>query len=291
MPEDGKTNVAPTSVELNFDGKSVNLPVVEGSEGERGIDIGRLRSETGLITIDPGFVNTGSCESRITFIDGEQGILRSAATRSRSSRSSRPSSRSPGCSCSTASCRPRTSWSQLRRDEITDAHHASRGRRSGFISAFMPKDAHPMAGLRRRAMGALSTYYREANTRPERTRTRPGCRWTGCWRSCPRSRRTRTSTRSASRSDVSAQRPRLPRRNFMQLMYSPTPCEEYEIGPGRTREGARPAADPARGPRAELLDQHRPPRRQRRRSSLFASDLGRHHPRSGARSTAAPTRR
>jgi len=52
------------------------LPVVEGTEGERGIDIRELRSRTGLITLDPGYGNTGSCESAITFIDGERGILR-----------------------------------------------------------------------------------------------------------------------------------------------------------------------------------------------------------------------
>jgi citrate synthase len=52
------------------------LPVVEGSEGERAIDIRDLRAKTGHITLDPGYGNTGSCESAITYIDGEQGILR-----------------------------------------------------------------------------------------------------------------------------------------------------------------------------------------------------------------------
>ena len=52
------------------------FPVVQGTEGERGIDIRDLRSRTGHITLDPGYGNTGSCESAITFIDGEQGILR-----------------------------------------------------------------------------------------------------------------------------------------------------------------------------------------------------------------------
>jgi citrate synthase len=61
---------------VEFDGKSVSLPVVEGTEGERAIDIEKLRASTGLITLDPGYGNTGSCESKITFIDGEKGILR-----------------------------------------------------------------------------------------------------------------------------------------------------------------------------------------------------------------------
>src|SRR4051794_37660994 len=61
---------------LTFDGRTIDLPVVEGSEGELGLDFSRLRSETGLITLDPGYGNTGACTSAITFIDGEKGILR-----------------------------------------------------------------------------------------------------------------------------------------------------------------------------------------------------------------------
>lgn len=61
---------------LNYRGKELKLPVITGSEGERGIDISRLRADTGLITLDPGYVNTGSCLSSITFMDGEKGILR-----------------------------------------------------------------------------------------------------------------------------------------------------------------------------------------------------------------------
>ena len=52
------------------------LPVVQGTEGEKAIDIRKLRDRTGLISLDPGYGNTGSCESAITYIDGERGILR-----------------------------------------------------------------------------------------------------------------------------------------------------------------------------------------------------------------------
>ena len=52
------------------------LPIIEGTEGERAIDIAKLRGETGYITYDPGYGNTGSCRSSITFIDGAKGILR-----------------------------------------------------------------------------------------------------------------------------------------------------------------------------------------------------------------------
>ncbi len=56
--------------------REFSYPIYEGTEQERALDIRKLRAETGLITYDPGFVNTGSCESAITFLDGEKGILR-----------------------------------------------------------------------------------------------------------------------------------------------------------------------------------------------------------------------
>jgi citrate synthase len=62
--------------ELNWDGKKAMLPLIEGSAGERAVDISKLRDQTGLITLDSGYGNTGSCKSAITFIDGEKGILR-----------------------------------------------------------------------------------------------------------------------------------------------------------------------------------------------------------------------
>ena len=56
--------------------KSIELPVIEGTENEKAIDITSLRKNTGYITLDPGYGNTGACISDITFIDGEEGILR-----------------------------------------------------------------------------------------------------------------------------------------------------------------------------------------------------------------------
>jgi citrate synthase len=61
---------------LTFEGKSAALPVVRGTEDEVAVDIEKLRAATGMITLDPGYGNTGSCKSAITFIDGEKGILR-----------------------------------------------------------------------------------------------------------------------------------------------------------------------------------------------------------------------
>ncbi len=64
------------SAQLAHDGSSIDLPVITGTEGERAVDIGKLRAQSGLITLDPGYGNTGSCTSAITFLDGERGILR-----------------------------------------------------------------------------------------------------------------------------------------------------------------------------------------------------------------------
>ena len=63
-------------VKISFEGKEYEYPVIEGSEGEKAIDISKLRAQTGLITLDESYGNTGSCTSAITFIDGDQGILR-----------------------------------------------------------------------------------------------------------------------------------------------------------------------------------------------------------------------
>ncbi len=61
---------------LILDDAELELPILTGSEGERALDIRQLRAETGLVTLDPGYANTGSCKSAITFIDGDRGILR-----------------------------------------------------------------------------------------------------------------------------------------------------------------------------------------------------------------------
>jgi citrate synthase len=64
------------TVKLTYKDKNYEFPLVEGSEDEKGIDIKTLRAQTGLITYDPGYKNTGSCKSAITFLNGEEGILR-----------------------------------------------------------------------------------------------------------------------------------------------------------------------------------------------------------------------
>lgn len=64
------------NIKLTYNNKTFEFPLVKGSQHEYGVDITKLRAQTGLITLDPGFKNTGSCQSDITFLDGEKGILR-----------------------------------------------------------------------------------------------------------------------------------------------------------------------------------------------------------------------
>jgi len=65
-----------TTAKLSFDGKEYALPVIVGTEGEKAVDIRHLRTESGCISYDEGYGNTGSCQSSVTYIDGEAGILR-----------------------------------------------------------------------------------------------------------------------------------------------------------------------------------------------------------------------
>lgn len=69
-------NMDEKTAQLSYAGKTYDLPVVKGSEDEIGVDISKLRAQSGLITLDVGFKNTGSTTSDITFLDGEKGILR-----------------------------------------------------------------------------------------------------------------------------------------------------------------------------------------------------------------------
>jgi citrate synthase len=61
---------------LKIGEKEYSLPIIVGSEGEKAIDITKLREESGFVTLDSGYMNTGACTSAITFLDGERGILR-----------------------------------------------------------------------------------------------------------------------------------------------------------------------------------------------------------------------
>ncbi|MYL83044.1 citrate (Si)-synthase [Desulfovibrio aerotolerans] len=65
----------PTSATLTFEGKTVTLPIIRGDHVETALDVRKLRSQTGWITLDPGYANTAACKSAITHIDGERGVV------------------------------------------------------------------------------------------------------------------------------------------------------------------------------------------------------------------------
>ncbi len=145
------------SVKVTYDGQEFDLPVVEGTEGERAIDISGLRGQTGLITLDEGFVNTGSTRSAITFLNGEKGILRYRGY--------------PIEQLAAKSDFIETAYLLINGElpnvkqaedfrvgirEHTMIHEDMRSFYNGF-----PRDAHPMAILSS-VVGALSTFYQDA---------------------------------------------------------------------------------------------------------------------------------
>ena len=146
----------PTSARLVLGDKQVDLPVIVGAEDEVAVDIRKLRAQTGAITFDPGLVNTGSCQSRITFLDGEQGILRYAGY--------------PIEQLAEKSGFTEVAWLLLKQELPTPEELAQFEREISrhtmvhedfrrFFSAF-PKSGHPMA-ICAAAIGALSTFYED----------------------------------------------------------------------------------------------------------------------------------
>ena len=153
------TDRAPTSTEhaeLRYGGKTLKLPVITGSEGEKAIDISRLRAETGLITLDPGYGNTGSCQSAITFIDGEKGILRYRGypIEDLAEKSTFLETAYLLIECELPD-KDTLAW--FRNDVVR--HTLLHEDFKRFFGA-LPKDAHPMPSLAA-AVGALATFYDE----------------------------------------------------------------------------------------------------------------------------------
>jgi citrate synthase len=144
---------------LQYDGAVLALPLVRGTEDETAIDIQTLRSKTGMITLDPGFANTGACRSAITFIDGEKGILRYRGY--------------PIEQLAEKSTFLETAWllihgelpneQELRsfRGEVT--YHTMLHENFGRFFDALPKDAHPMP-VCAAAVGALATFYQQPET-------------------------------------------------------------------------------------------------------------------------------
>ncbi|MEC7408396.1 MAG: citrate synthase [Planctomycetota bacterium] len=145
------------AVKVIYEDQELMLPVVEGSEGERGIDISKLRGQSGLVTLDEGYVNTGSTRSGITYLDGEKGILRYRGY--------------PIEQLAAKSDFIETAY-LLIHGELPTAKEAEAFRAGirehtmihedmrSFYNGF-PRDAHPMAILSS-VVGALSTFYQDA---------------------------------------------------------------------------------------------------------------------------------
>ena len=142
------------TAELHYDGKKISLPIIEGSEGERAIDIGKLRDSTGLITMDPGYGNTGSCESSITFINGEEGILHHRGY----------PIEELAAKCTFLEVAYLLIWGELptpkQLGEFTHSirYHTMLHEDFRLFYRSLPKDAHPMAACSA-AVGALATFY------------------------------------------------------------------------------------------------------------------------------------
>src|SRR5689334_2373103 len=145
---------------LRSNGQEVELPVVRGTEDELAIDISALRAKTGLITLDYGYVNTGSTESAITYIDGEAGILRYRGYDIEAlADQEQPSFLETAWLLiygELPTAEQREDFSQLIRHHTLLHEEAKR-----FYDGF-PKDAHPMATLSA-VVSALSTFYQDCD--------------------------------------------------------------------------------------------------------------------------------
>jgi citrate synthase len=142
------------NAELRIGDQTLSLPIVVGSEGERAIDIRKLRDQTGYITLDPGYANTGSCKSSITFIDGENGVLRYRGY--------------PIEDLAERSSFLEVAYLLIYGELPTKAklrafidsirHHTMLHEDFKRFYSALPKDAHPMAACAA-AVGALATFY------------------------------------------------------------------------------------------------------------------------------------
>jgi len=210
---------SPETAQLSFGGKTYELPVVEGSEGERAIDISGLRKESGLITLDTGYANTGACKSAITFIDGEKGILRYRGY--------------PIEDLAEHSTFLEVAWLLLygelpQKDELITfvdevTRHTMLHEDFRRLFGFMPKSAHPMP-VSAAAVAALSTFYREADTEDR------------VYRAVVRLLAKMPTIAAYAYKHSIGQPPMYPRNdldyssNFLYMMFG-TPCEEYVVDP------------------------------------------------------------
>ena len=207
---------------LTHDGNEYRLPVDIGSEGEHGFDISALRKQSGAITLDPGYVNTGACKSAITFLDGEKGILRYRGypIEELAERSSFLEVAYLLIYGELPTAEEFEAWSgSIRRHSMV--HEKMRR----FYDA-LPHDAHPMA-VCSAAIGALSTFYQD--TLDPRDPQQVMISIHRLLAKMP--------TIAAYSYKTSIGQPRLYPKNhldyasgYLRMMFG-TPCEDYEVNP------------------------------------------------------------
>ena len=248
---------------LLIEGRRIELPVIEGTEGQKGIDITGLRGNNGYLTFDNGFANTSSTLSSITFVDGDNGILRY--------RGYDIEDLVENCTfvevayllvqgkLPTASELKKFSGYLNQHSMIhEDMHH--------FFTGF-PPNSHPMAILSAMVTSLSSFYpylgYDDPSFDITEARLLSKVRTIAAFSY----KKSRGEPVVYPRHDLSYCA------NFLNMMFS-SPVAEYEINPGRG-QGAQPAPHPARRPRAELLHLGRQARGEHGRQSV-RRDLGGH---------------
>jgi len=220
-PTASQTQAAAT---LTIDGKTVTLPVVRGTEDEVAVDIEKLRAATGVITLDPGYGNTGACRSAITFIDGEKGILRYRGY--------------PIEELAEKSTFLEVAWLLLHGELPTGeqlaefSHEVTRHTllHENFRRFFeaLPKDAHPMP-VCAAAVAALATFYQEPDQDAKRlheTVVRLIAKMPTI--------AAYSYKHSIGQPFIYPQNQLDYTSNFLNMMFA-TPCDEYEVDPLLTR--------------------------------------------------------
>jgi citrate synthase len=219
MTSETHEGITADHAQLRIGDETYNLPLVRGSEDEVAIDIRNLRRDTGMITLDPGYANTGSCKSSITFIDGEKGILRYRGY--------------PIEELAQTSSFLDVAWLLIKGELPTPeerepfaydvAHHTMIHEDFNRFFGALPRDAHPMPALAA-AVGALATFYKAPETDEdiEAAVTRLLAKMPTL--AAYSYKRSLGQPFMAPRNDLGYAE------NFLHMMYA-TPCEEYQVDP------------------------------------------------------------